>query len=67
MTSLALIGHALRELADGDRLADLDVANDGCGRLLEPVLRIDVDWHVAAALLLLLAAPARMPSATCSV
>ena len=32
--------HALRELADRDRGADLDVANDGRRRLLEAVLRI---------------------------
>ena len=53
---VGLDGHALRELADGDRVADLDVADDGRRRLLEPVLRIDVDGHSATALLLLLAA-----------
>ena len=41
---VGLDGHALRELADRDRGPDLDVANNGRRRLLEPVLRIDAHW-----------------------
>ena len=54
---VGLDGHLLREVADRDRVSDLDFAHDGLRRLLECVLRIDVHGHRAAALLLLLAAP----------
>ncbi len=49
----AFYGHARRELAHGDRLADLDVAHDGRRRALEHVLRVEAHLDVAAARLLL--------------
>ena len=52
---VGLDGHALRELADSDRLADLDFTNHGRRRLLEAVLRIDADRYAATTLLFLLA------------
>ena len=55
---IGLDGHALGELTDRDRVADVHLTNDRCGRLLENMLRIEADGHVAAPLLLLLAAAA---------
>ncbi len=55
----AFHGEALSQIADRDRLGDLDLANDGRRRTLEAVLRVDRDAHLTAALRALLAAPRR--------
>src|SRR5690606_38041724 len=53
-----LHGHALSELADGDRLGNLDLADDGRGRPREAVLRVGIELHGAAPVGPLLLAPA---------
>src|SRR5690606_32509406 len=54
----ALDGHPLREIADADRVRDLDLADHRRGRPREAVLGIDADLHGAAPIRALLLAPA---------